>query len=154
MHLDGRVLGRHEGITGYTIGQRKRLGLPGGPEAEQLFVVALDAARARVVVGPRAALAVQRVRLRDVNWLGAGSISPDGVEIAARVRSSGVPSAARLLRAEDGEIAVEFAGPPQFGVSPGQACVFYADGSGAARVLGGGWIKGAERVLGVAEAAE
>ena len=143
VHLDGRVLGRHSGITGYTIGQRKGLGLPGGPEAEPLFVVALDAARARVVVGPRAALAVQRVRLRDVNWLGGDEVPAEGVEIAARVRSTGAPGAARLLRAADGEVAVEFLGTPQFGVSPGQACVFYADASGASRVLGGGWIKAA-----------
>ena len=143
VHRDGRVLGRHAGITGYTIGQRKGLGLPGGPEAEPLFVVALDAARARVVVGPREALAVQRVRLRDVNWLGASDVPPEGVEITARVRSTGAPGSARLLRADDGGLAVEFLGTPQFGVSPGQACVFYADCSGASQVLGGGWIAAA-----------
>jgi len=140
--LDGRVLGRHDGITHYTIGQRKGLGLAAG---EPLFVVALDAARARVVVGPREALATHVVRLRDVNWLGDGDAPKPGLGIFARIRSSSPPVAARLLRAEDGAWAVEFAGT-QFGVSPGQACVFYDAEGGAARVLGGGWIAWAERL--------
>ena len=139
--LDGRVLGRHDGIAHYTIGQRKGLGIASG---EPLFVVALDAARARVVVGPRGALATQVVRLRDVNWLGDGDAPKPGLEIFARIRSSSPPVAARLLRAEDGAWAAEFAGT-QFGVSPGQACVFYDAEGGAARVLGGGWIARAER---------
>ena len=152
--LDGRVLGRHDGIAHYTIGQRKGLGVGArGTESEPRFVVALDAARARVVVGPRDALATQVVRLRDVNWLGDGLEPEAGLEVFARIRSSSPPVAARLARAEDGGWALEFAGT-QFGVSPGQACVFYADGNGAARVLGGGWIARAEReALGVAAAA-
>ena len=136
VHQDGRVLGRHAGITGFTIGQRKGLGIAA---AEPLFVVALDAARAQVVVGPREALTAHVVRLRDVNWLGDGAGPVEGVEISARIRSSGPPAPARLVQA-DGAWAVEFPGAV-VGVSPGQACVFYADGSGAARVLGGGWIE-------------
>jgi len=140
VHLDGRVMGRHEGIAHYTIGQRKGLGVAA---AEPLFVAALDAARARVVIGPRDALATHMVRLRDVNWLGDGPLPEAGLEIAARIRSSGAPTLARLV-VVDGEPAVAFLGT-QFGVSPGQACVFYEDGNGAARVLGGGWIAKAER---------
>ena len=139
VHMDGRVLGQHEGITHYTIGQRKGLGVAA---AEPLFVVALEAARRRVIVGPREALTCHVVRLRDVNWLG-GAIPAEGLEIAARIRSSGPPQIARLMRNSD-NWSVEFPGMVA-GVSPGQACVFYADTSGAARVLGGGWIKAAQR---------
>lgn len=139
VHMDGRVLGQHQGITQYTIGQRKGLGVAA---ADPLFVVALDAARRRVVVGPRGALTCHVVRLKDVNWLG-GAIPAEGLEIAARIRSSGAPQVARLVKA-DGDWSVEFPGTVA-GVSPGQACVFYADASGAARILGGGWIRSAER---------
>ena len=138
VHLDGRVLGRHEGITGFTIGQRKGLGVAAG---EQLFVLALDPAAARVTVGPREALASHVVRLRDVNWLGEGSFAgaaEAGLRIAARIRSSGPPQEAELCQVA-GAPAVRFLAPVM-GVSPGQACVFYADASGHARVLGGGWM--------------
>jgi tRNA-specific 2-thiouridylase len=142
VHQDGRVLGRHDGITRFTVGQRKGLGLPvAGAASEPLFVLALDAPRARVIVGPREALARHRVQLRDVNWLGDGALtelSPEGLDIAARIRSSGPPQPARLVWTGGGP-AVEFPSAV-YGVSPGQACVFYADASGGARVLGGGWI--------------
>ncbi len=147
VHQDGRVLGRHDGITGFTIGQRKGLGLPvSKPEAEPLFVVALDAVRRRVMVGPHAALARQTVKLRDINWLGDvpfAEAAAAGLEIAARIRSAGPPQMAELCFV-DGAPAIRFPGSV-FAVSPGQACVFYADASGASRVLGGGWIAAAER---------
>src|SRR5690606_8845234 len=72
VHLDGRVLGRHEGVIRYTVGQRRGLGI--GGEAEPLFVVRLDAEARRVVVGPREALASRSVRVREVNWLGDAPI--------------------------------------------------------------------------------
>ncbi len=156
VHQDGRVLGRHDGITGFTVGQRKGLRLAvDGPEAEPLFVVALDAGRRRVVVGPREALARQVVRLRDVNWLGEGGFAEAagaGMAVAVRIRSSGPPQMAELCLV-DGGPGVRFAGSV-FAVSPGQACVFYADASGNSRVLGGGWIAAAERALVTAVAAE
>lgn len=147
VHLDGRVLGRHTGIIHYTIGQRRGLGLGRAerPQAEPLYVVALDAARARVVVGPRAALASRRVHLRDVNWIGPGALSAlprEGLEIAARIRSTREPGPARL-RIEDGEAVVELLAGEE-GVSPGQACVFYDSGAPRARVLGGGFIRAAD----------
>ena len=71
VHVDGRVLGRHDGVLHYTIGQRRGLGVASG---EPLFVVALDAARKRVVVGPREALATPYVQLRDFNWIGPGRL--------------------------------------------------------------------------------
>jgi tRNA-specific 2-thiouridylase len=135
VHVDGRALGRHGGIIHYTIGQRRGLGIASGAP---LYVVALDAARARVVVGPREALEKRRIALRDVNWLGDGALADlpaEGLEIAARVRSTREPVPARLL--PGGEVELY---DPETGVSPGQACVFYASRDPQARVLGGGVI--------------
>jgi tRNA-specific 2-thiouridylase len=136
VHVDGRVLGRHAGIIHYTIGQRRGLGVAA---AEPLYVTALDAVRARVVVGPREALATRRISLRDINWLGDGrleDIDANGLDIAVRVRSTREPTSARLML---GGIVELF--QPETGVSPGQACVFYASGAPDARVLGGGFIR-------------
>jgi tRNA-specific 2-thiouridylase len=136
VHVDGRTLGRHAGIIHYTIGQRRGLGVAA---ADPLYVVALDAARGRVIVGPREALATQRILLRDINWLGDGKledIGPRGLDIAVRVRSTREPTPARLTPAGE----VELAGA-ESGVSPGQACVFYASTEPNARVLGGGFIR-------------
>jgi tRNA-uridine 2-sulfurtransferase len=136
VHVDGRVLGRHQGIIHYTIGQRRGLGVAA---AEPLYVTALDAPGARVIVGPREALATQRILLRDINWLGDGrleDIDARGLEIAVRVRSTREPTPARLTPAGE----VELAGA-ESGVSPGQACVFYASTAPNARVLGGGFIR-------------
>jgi tRNA-specific 2-thiouridylase len=149
VHLDGRVLGRHAGVIHYTIGQRRGLGLgalPSGRAAEPLFVVRLDAAKAEVVVGPREALETRAVNLRDVNWIGEGDFSQlpaAGLDIMARVRSTRPPVPARLLaRAGGGATVVFEAG--EYGVSPGQACVFYDGDGDEARVLGGGFIAAAE----------
>ncbi len=136
-HLDGRILGEHQGVIHFTIGQRKGLGVGGG---EPLFVVKLDAETREVVVGPREALAARRAPLREVNWLGDGEFAdlpPEGVEILARVRSTRQPKPAILRPMAEGgaEVALLVA---EEGVAPGQACVFYApEGT---RVLGGGWI--------------
>jgi tRNA-specific 2-thiouridylase len=141
VHLDGRVLGRHHGVIHYTVGQRRGLGLATG---EPLYVVRIDAENARVLVGPREALATQTIRVRDVNWLGDGTLDalpPEGLEIAARVRSTRAPQPA-LLRLRDGEVEVELASG-EYGVSPGQACVFYASADPRSRVLGGGSIRSA-----------
>jgi tRNA-specific 2-thiouridylase len=135
VHADGRVLGRHAGVVHFTIGQRRGIGVAA---AEPLYVIGLDAARARVIVGPRASLAVARLRLRDVNWIGPGAITAlpaHGLPIAARVRSTRPPAPALLM--PTGEI--EFV-EPESGVSPGQACVFYDSVDPGARVLGGGFI--------------
>ncbi|HEX9170898.1 MAG TPA: tRNA 2-thiouridine(34) synthase MnmA, partial [Roseiarcus sp.] len=133
--VNGRVLGRHNGVVHYTIGQRRGIGVAA---AEALYVVALDAANARVVVGPRSSLAVSRLRLRDINWIGEGEVAKlpaKGMPIAARVRSTRPPAPALLI--PSGEI--EFV-QPESGVSPGQACVFYDSVEANARVLGGGFI--------------
>ncbi len=138
VHQDGRVLGRHEGVLRYTVGQRKGLGLSA---TEPLYVLRLDADLARVIVGPREALGVREIRLRDVNWLGdirPDALPADGIEVAVRVRSTRAPREARLLCDEAG-LKIVLAGEEE-GVSPGQACVIYTDTGSGARVLGGGTI--------------
>jgi tRNA-specific 2-thiouridylase len=136
--LDGGVLGRHDGVAQFTVGQRRGLGVAGGVP---LYVVRIDAAAKRVIVGPREALARDRVMVREVNWLGAGgwpeAIPADGVAVSAKLRSAQPQVPGRLFA--DGDGAVLRLDAPQHGVAPGQAAVFY-DGD---RVLGGGWITGA-----------
>jgi tRNA-uridine 2-sulfurtransferase len=138
VHLDGRVLGRHEGVTGYTVGQRRGLNVAVG---EPLFVVRIDAAARRVVVGPREALLTGRLTLKETNWLGDEPSIEDaaaaGRPVLARVRSTREPAPASLAL-DGGEIGVLF-GSPEEGVAPGQACVLY-DAAEPARVLGGGFI--------------
>ena len=131
----GRVLGRHEGITGYTVGQRRGLAL-GGQEAP-LYVLRLDARRAQVVVGLREALATARLALRDVNWLGDDDL-PAMLECHVRTRSMRAPVPARVVR-EQGGVAVVFPAADTT-VAPGQACVFYESDAPGARVLGGGTV--------------
>jgi tRNA-specific 2-thiouridylase len=140
--LDGRILGRHAGVIHYTIGQRRGLGLDDRAlKGEPHFVVRIDAARAEVVVGPRAALATKTIALRDVNWIGPGRLADlpeSGLEIAVRVRSTRPPAPA-LLEYSAGAARVSFFGE-ESGVAPGQACVFYDSADRQARVLGGGFI--------------
>ncbi len=124
VHVDGRLLGTHKGLIHYTVGQRK--GLEIGGQAEPLYVVRLDAKGRRVIVGPKAALAVSSARLDGINWLGGDFSGP----LSAKVRSMAKPVPARL----DGDRLVFDA--PEYGVAPGQAAVLYA----GERVLGGGWI--------------
>ncbi|MGZ3306754.1 MAG: MnmA/TRMU family protein, partial [Asticcacaulis sp.] len=136
-HIDGRILGEHSGITGYTIGQRRGLNVAVG---EPLFVVRLDPVAREVIVGPREALLTRRLRLKETNWLGEADFATaarQGMPVLARVRSTRPPVPARLVVADDG-IEIEFDGAEE-GVAPGQACVLY-DPSDDGRVLGGGFI--------------
>lgn len=125
VHLDGRILGQHKGLIHYTVGQRK--GLEVGGQPVPLYVIRLDATTQRVIVGPRAALAVQAARIINANWL----FDIGNRSVMAKVRSMSRPVPARL----DGEW-LRF-DVPEYGVAPGQAAVLY-DGD---RVLGGGWIE-------------
>lgn len=141
VHIDGRVLGEHPGIVHYTVGQRRGLGVATG---EALYVVRLDPARRRVVVGPRAALAVHRIRIEDVNWLGDEPIeiaALRGLPVFVRVRSTRAPRPATLF-ATGSDLYVELEDGEE-GVAPGQACVIYDSADPRARVLGGGVIRGA-----------
>ena len=136
VHVDGRVLGRHDGVIGFTVGQRRGLGVASG---EPLFVVRLDAANRRVIVGPRDALRVRRIALKEVNWIGepvASEDELDGRRVLVRVRSTRPPVPARLSTRVGWFVDLD---DPEEGVAPGQAAVFY-DAAAPSRVLGGGWI--------------
>ena len=143
VHLDGRVLGRHEGVTRYTIGQRRGLNVAVG---DPLFVVRIDADKRQVVVGPREALLTRALSLKEANWIGDGpsleKACAEARPVLARVRSTREPILGRLARVE-GQPGVVF-GVPEEGVAPGQACVLYAP-EDPTRVLGGGFIAGAVR---------
>ena len=135
---EGRVLGRHEGIIHYTVGQRRGLGIAG---PEPLYVLAVDAARREVVVGPQAALLRDRILTGPLAWIGGDAPAP-GEEraVVARLRSSHPGAPARLAGRADGTAEVTL-DEPEPATAPGQACVLY-DGD---RVLGGGWITGTGR---------
>ena len=134
VHTDGRILGRHQGVVHYTIGQRRGLGIATG---EPLFVVDLDARARRVTVGTRNALGTRTLHLRDVNWLGHDAFAKqDDLAVRVKLRSSQEPIEARLAADGNGAL-VHFADGIEK-TAPGQACVFYALDS--ERVLGGGWI--------------
>lgn len=138
VHLDGRVLGRHPGVVGYTIGQRRGLNVAVG---EPLFVVRIDPDSHQVVVGPREALLTGSLTLEETNWLGdqpsLDDAAAEGLPVLARVRSTRAPSPARLVL-RDGAPSVAFEAGEE-GVAPGQACVLYA-ADDPDRVLGGGFI--------------
>ena len=121
--LEGRVLGQHRGVVHFTVGQRR--GIDVGGQREPLYVVRVDPDRRRVVVGPRRALAVEAMRVEDLSWIGE-----DEREVTVKVRSMATAVTARI----NGD-RVRF-DRPEYGVSPGQAAVFYDD----SRLLGGGWI--------------
>lgn len=145
VHMDGRVLGRHSGITDYTIGQRRGLNVAVG---EPLFVTKLDPDNRRVIVGPREALLTARLTLEETNWLGDQATieeaARDGAPVLARVRSTRQPSPARLAYGDDAVQVVFDQG--EEGVAPGQACVLY-DPADPDRVLGGGFIQSTTAVL-------
>lgn len=137
--LAGNVLGQHNGVIHYTVGQRKGLGV-GGLE-EPIYVLRLDPETRRVVVGPKSALATRIIPVREINWLGDAPF--DGPEIGrehhieVKVRSTRPPRAAIIRPLSPTTAEVELL-DPEDGVSAGQACVFYAPNS--TRVLGGGWV--------------
>jgi tRNA-specific 2-thiouridylase len=143
VHLDGRVLGRHEGVTRYTVGQRRGLNVAVG---DPLFVVKIEPETKRVIVGPREALLTHALTLKETNWLGDQAAIEEaaamGTPVLARVRSTRDPAPARLVFQNDA-VAVMFDAPEE-GVSPGQACVLY-DAGQPSRVLGGGFIAATER---------
>ena len=138
-HTDGTLLGQHQGVLHYTVGQRRGLGVATGAP---LYVVGIDAAARLVIVGAREALARHAIVLEEVNWLGNASLAEEaqgaGLPIRARIRSGGTPAAARLFMEDSKQVRVELAQAEE-GVSPGQACVFYA--AETDRLLGGGWIQ-------------
>ncbi|WP_328517548.1 tRNA 2-thiouridine(34) synthase MnmA [Devosia rhodophyticola] len=139
VHMDGRVLGTHEGIVNYTVGQRRGLGIAA---SDPLYVIKLEHKSGRVIVGPREALKTQTVRLRDVNWLGPQALevmaSGNGAPVEVKVRSTRGPQPA-VIQMREGAVYVTLV-DGEYGVSPGQACVLYADDTPTSAVWGGGFI--------------
>ncbi len=133
--LEGNVLGEHQGIVRFTIGQRRGIGV--GGTADPLYVLKLDPITKRVIVGPKEALQTREIWVKDVSWIGE-EVPGQGLPIVAKIRSTrpGVPATIFMEPSGRARLVLEEA---EAGVSPGQAAVFY-DGD---RVLGGGWIAGA-----------
>ena len=170
VHVDGTVLGRHQGVIDFTIGQRKGLGIGGrgtgdlgsdGKEADvgaggaggdtlPLYVVAVEPESRRVVVGPRQALARDIVEVGELNWLGDGPIPVVGLPVLVKLRSTQepVPGLLQVSATMDNAARLSLETPQQ-GIAHGQAAVFYA-ASDATRVLGGGWITGTTNSVGSA----
>ena len=136
VHADGRVLGAHEGVVNYTIGQRRGLGI--GGLADPLYVVKLDPETRRVIVGPKSMLSTRTIPVREINWLGDEPFtSRESWSLAVKVRSTRPPTDAVIRPISKTEATVELISPEE-GISPGQACVFYDPDS--SRIFGGGWI--------------
>ena len=132
VHVDGRIVGQHDGIVNYTVGQRKGLGIGGGvsDNNEPLYVIGLNANDNQVIVGPKSALARTEIYINDTNWLDRH----EGV-VQVKLRSVSRPYQARLSHDENG-VSIITLDDPQYGISPGQAAVCYDND----RILGGGWI--------------
>jgi tRNA-uridine 2-sulfurtransferase len=135
VHLDGRKLGTHEGIVNYTIGQRRGLGIA---NSEPLYVIKLDPSKNLVIVGPQEALRRNDIILQDVNWLGDEPLSEQPQQVYAKIRSTRPPVEAMVARHNGRIVATIDSG--EYGVSPGQACVFYTGQGAGQRVLGGATI--------------
>ncbi|MDG1339196.1 MAG: tRNA 2-thiouridine(34) synthase MnmA [Paracoccaceae bacterium] len=134
--INGTVLGTHNGVIHYTVGQRRGLGI--GGLADPLYVVKLDVDAKQVIVGPKDMLSTRTIPVREINWLGDDAFDAS-VErnIMVKVRSTRPPREAIVRPISATEATVELLTPEE-GVSPGQACVFYSPDS--PRILGGGWI--------------
>jgi tRNA-specific 2-thiouridylase len=133
---DGKVLGQHNGVIHYTIGQRRGLGI--GGLSTPLYVVKLDVDKKQVIVGPKEMLSTRIVPVREVNWLGDEPFETRKEwHMAVKVRSTRPPREAIIRPTGPDTAEVELLTPEE-GVSPGQACVFYDNES--SRIYGGGWI--------------
>jgi tRNA-uridine 2-sulfurtransferase len=132
VNLHGRVLGSHAGIAHFTVGQRRGLGVSAD---RPLYVVRLEPATARVVVGPFTALLRDRIVVREVNWLGDQPLPAEDLRLDVKLRSTmpAVPANVAIDAQGGAQVRLD---EPQAGVAAGQACVFYRDD----RLLGGGWI--------------
>jgi tRNA-specific 2-thiouridylase len=136
VRVDGRVLGRHDGLMRFTVGQRRGLAVATG---ERLYVVRIEPERRRVIVGPRSALLCAGTELSELNWLGHEPLPAGGIELTVKHRAREPAVAARVVASDGGGARIAFR-EPQTGVAPGQACVLYQ----GTRVLGGGWIERTE----------
>ncbi len=135
MHEDGRLLGRHKGTVHFTVGQRRGLGIA---EGDPLYVLKIEPETRRVIVGPRAALLRHDIAVAHMNWLGDQALDSQARPVFAKIRSTRPPVEAEISHSPEGAMVSIAAG--EYGVSPGQACVFYEKPGSGARVLGGGFI--------------
>ena len=130
--LDGKIIGQHQGIVNFTVGQRRGLGVSA---RHPLYVIKVDPERRQVIAGPISALAKTDLKVSAVNWIGPGKAPPTERRVDVKIRSTSSPDAGVIRYCDDGwEVVFD---EPQRGIAPGQAAVFYDGG----RVLGGGWIK-------------
>ena len=141
VHMDGRIVGQHNGIIHYTIGQRKGLGIGGGisENNEPLYVVSVNPTSNEVIVGPKEALARNVIHITDCNWL--KDIPENGMDVDLKFRSVMKPIPAQIKTGNNGAAQIHLT-DAQYGIAPGQAAVCYIDD----RVLGGGWIVGTNKV--------
>jgi len=132
MHIDGFEVGRHQGIAGYTIGQRRGLKIS-SPEA--LYVIRIDPVQNIIYVGPESSLNGNSLIIKDVNWLGENDWPDDGLEVQVKIRSAHKGAMAKIFSIDNNRILVKLLNYEK-AITPGQACVIYESN----RVLGGGWI--------------
>ena len=133
-NLEGKVVGVHDGVINYTIGQRKGIKVS---DKEPLYVIEINATDNEIIIGPKIALAKKIINLKDLNLLGDNE--EFNRETFVKVRSTG-----KLLKSKiniKNNTAVVNLEQNEYGISPGQACVFYSKNINGYKVLGGGWIK-------------
>jgi tRNA-uridine 2-sulfurtransferase len=130
VHVDGRILGEHQGIINYTIGQRRGLGIS---SVDPLYVIKIIPDTRQVIVGPADALHKRKFIIKDVNWLGNFQTHPINASVKIRSTHDVVPARIKLLPNRTAEITLVY---PEKAITPGQACVVYQE----ERILGGGWI--------------
>ncbi len=132
LDLDGNVLGHHDGIIGFTVGQRRGLGIAKG---EPQYVVGIDPKKSKIIIGPKEALLIKKFKISNINWLGSNDIPEKKFSTSVKIRSVSTPQKSIVAIKKDfsGIITPD---EPISGVAPGQACVFYDN----RRILGGGWI--------------
>ena len=144
VNMDGAVIGKHDGIVNFTVGQRKGLGIGGRSSlvepgtTDPLYVVAVNPVERRVVVGPHSALGRNLLKVSEINWLGDNPISSSGEKLMIKLRSTQEPISGTLFSdgSDNGKVVLD---ELEFGVAIGQAAVFYSRDD-SARVLGGGWM--------------
>ena len=135
LDMEGKIIGKHDGIINFTIGQRKGIGIA---HKEPLYIVKINALENQVIVGNRESLLIKKIYLKDINLL--SNVEKYNDNLFIKVRSTG-----RLIRAKitlnksEAEAHLE---EDETGISPGQACVFYLKNKFGDKVLGGGWISG------------
>ena len=133
LDISGNVIGKHEGIINYTVGQRKGIRVP---YKEPLYVLSINAKENIVVVGNKEALSIKKFYLKNVNLL--TDLKENNEDLFIKIRSTGRLIKAKIkLNKNDAEIKLE---ETEIGISPGQACVFYSKNKFGEKVLGGGWI--------------